>query len=132
MPLRTRWIVLLPNVRAKLSAALARIRDADTRLRYLIVLHADEAMEKTQIARSLGCCRQTVGRVITRYNDLGEAGILDRREDNGDRKVNKHYLSTLKWILQSTAQDFFHRRPTWTHELLIDTAETYTGVRISR
>src|SRR5882672_6039020 len=132
MPLRTRWIVLHPNVRAKLSGTLSRIRDANTRLRYLIVLHADEAMEKTQIARSLGCSRHTVDRVIIRYNDLGDAGLVDRREDNGDRKVSKHYLSTLKWILQSTAQEFFHRRPTWTHELLIETAHTYTGIHISR
>lgn len=108
------------------------MRDADTRRRYLIVLHADEAMSQTQIARVLHCCRQTVDRVINRYKELGEAGLLDRREDNGDRKVTKPYLSTLKRILESSPQAFGHRRPTWTHSLLIDTAEQFTGIRISR
>lgn len=132
MPKRTRWIVLHHNVRSKLQRSLRRIVDAQTRIRYLIVLHADQAMPKTQIAKVLGCSRQSVHQVINRYNQLGEAGLVDRREDNGDQRVCKHYLSTVKWILESTPQDFFHRRSTWTHGLLIDTAADYTGVRISR
>ncbi len=132
MPRRTRWIVLHHNVRSKLQRQAAGIRDAATRVRYLIVLHADRTMSKAQIARAVGCCRQTVDRVINRYHELGEAGLLDRREDNGEAKVTTHYLSTLKWILESSPQAFFHRRPTWTHQLLIDTAADYTGIRISK
>jgi transposase len=109
-----------------------RIDDAATRTRYLIVLHADRSVPKAQIARALGCCRQTVDRVIDRYNELGEAGLLDRREDNGQRRADKLYVSTLKWILESSPRVFCHRRPTWTHQLLIETAATYTGVRISK
>jgi transposase len=134
MPLRTqrRCIVLHPSTRSKLQRRLRGIRDAATRVRYLIVLHADRSMPKTQIARVLGCSRQTVGRVIDRYDELGEAGLVDRREDNGDRRVTKLYISTLKWILESSPPAFFHRRPTWTHQLLIETAADYTGIRISR
>lgn len=132
MPKRTRWIVLHHQVRSKLQRSLRRIHDAGTRIRFLIVLHADRAMPKAQIAKALGCSRQTVHQVIGRYKELGEAGLLDRREDNGDRRVSKPYLSTLKWILESSPPAFFHRRPTWTHQLLIDTAESYTGVGISR
>lgn len=132
MPLRTRWIVLHHKLRSKLRRKAASIRDAATRVRYLIVLHADQSMPKSQIARAAGCCRQTVDRVINRYCELGEAGLLDRREDNGQAKVTTHYLSTLKWILESSPQAFFHRRPTWTHPLLIDTAAGYTGIRISK
>ena len=132
MPRRTRWIVLHHNVRSKLQRKAASIHDAATRVRYLIVLDADQSMPKSQIARAVGCCRQTVDRVINRYYELGEAGLLDRREDNGEAKVTTHYLSTLKWILESSPQAFFHRRPTWTHRLLIDTAADYTGIRISK
>jgi hypothetical protein len=35
------------------------------------------------------------------------------------------------WILQSTPRDFFHCRPTWTRQLLVETAKTYTGVVVS-
>ena len=132
MPLRTRWIVLHHNVRSKLQRKAASIRDAATRVRYLIVLDADQAMPKAQIARAVGCSRQTVDRIVNRYNEMGEAGLVDRREDNGDRKVSKHYISMLKWILESSPRAFFHRRPTWTHPLLIDTVADYTGIRISR
>lgn len=111
---------------------MRRCRDADLRCRYLIVLHAADAMPKTHIARASGCCRSTVDRVIARYQELGEAGLIDRREDNGPHKVEKHYLSTLKWILQYTSGDFLHRRPTWTQALLIETAALYTGIRVSK
>src|SRR5262245_28510937 len=132
MPARTRWIVLHHNARSKLRHKAGSIAEAATRLRYLIVLQADQGVPKAQIARALGCCRQTVDRVINRYNELGEAGLLDRREDNGQQKVTTEYLSILKMILQSTPRAFSHRRPTWTQRLLIETAASYTGIRISR
>lgn len=132
MPKRTRWIVLHHNARSKLRRKAASISDAATRLRYLIMLQADQGMPKTKIAKALGCCRQTVDRVIRRYNELGEAGLLDRREDNGQQKVTTEYVSILKWILESSPQGFSHRRPTWTQRLLIETAADYTGIRISR
>ena len=131
MPVRTRWIVLHHSLRSKLERRLRRIDDASMRMRYLIVLHADRAVPKAQIARMLACCRQTVDRVINRFAEFGQAGLVDRREDNGERKADKHYLSTLKWILESSPPDFGHRRPTWTHRLLIDTVASYAGVRIS-
>src|SRR5262245_7821306 len=132
MPTRTRWIVLHHNVRSKLQRKAASIADAATRARYLIVLQADQGVPKTRIAEALGCCRQTVDRVINRCKELGEAGLLDRREDNGQQKVTTTYLSILKMILESSPQAFSHRRPTWTQRLLIETAAAYTGIRISR
>jgi transposase len=102
------------------------------RTRLLIVLHADHAMPKLQIARAVGCSRQTVHRVIERFIELGEAGLVDRPEDNGDRKIDTGYVSMLKLMLEGGPRDFGHRRPTWTHRLLIDVADRYTGIRISR
>jgi transposase len=89
-------------------------------------------MAKSAIARALGCSRQTVDRVIRRYRGLGEAGLMDRREDNGSRKVDTFYISILQGILNRGPQDFGYRRPTWTHRLLIDVARQATGIRISR
>jgi transposase len=132
MPVKTRWIVLHHNVRAKLQRRLKHITDAALRTRYLIVLHADQAMPKSHIAEALGCSRQTVDRVINRYDGLGEAGLFDRREDNGKRKASKVYLSMLEWILSNSTDFFGYHRPTWTHRLLIDAAARFTGVRISR
>jgi hypothetical protein len=92
-----RWIVLHHHVRSKLRHKTASIRDAALRTRYLIVLHADRGMPKMQIAKALGCCRQTVSRVpLSRTGRDGPLGSL-----RGQRqKVTTQYLSMLKWILQ--------------------------------
>jgi transposase len=100
-------------------------------VRYLIVLRADRGHSGKRIARELGCCPATASRTLTRYQTLGEAGLIDRREDNGQAKADALYAGTVAWILESSPQDFFHRRPTWTRRLLVATARTYTGVTVS-
>ena len=127
----TRRIVLHPRTRAKLGRKARRCRDADTRVRYLIVLRADRDHSGRRIARELGCCCATVSRTIGRYETLGEAGLVDRREDNGQAKADDLYARTVAWILDGSPQDFFHRRPTWTRRLLVATARAYTGVSVS-
>jgi len=127
----TRRILLHPRTRAKLRREARRCRDADTRVRHLIVLRADRGHSGKRIARELGCCGATVSRTIRRYEALGEAGLVDRREDNGAAKADDLYARTVAWILESSPRDFSHRRPTWTRRLLIDTAKTYTGVTVS-
>src|SRR5882724_4571880 len=128
----TRRIVLHPRTREKLKRKARRCKDADTRVRYLIVLRSDEGYSGNQIAQTLGCCGATVSRTLTRYASGGEAGLIDRREDNGPRKVDELYAQTVLWILQHTPQEHGHRRPTWTQALLIETVRRYTGVAVSR
>ena len=123
----TRWIVLHPRTRAKLQRNAKRCKDADTRVRYHIVLLSDEGWSGERIAKAQGCTRSTVSRTLSRWEAYGEAGLIDRREDNGQLKADDLYAQTVKWILESSPQDFFHRRPTWTRRLLIDTARQYTG-----
>jgi len=59
------------------------------------------------------------------------AGLIDRREDNGDRKADEQYIQTVRWLLEGTPQDRGLNRPTWTKRLLIDQARAYTGVTVS-
>jgi transposase len=127
-----RRIVLHPRTRAKLQRKARRCTDADTRVRYLIVLRADQGHGGRRIARELGCCGATVSRALDRYAALGEAGLIDRREDNGARKADELYAQTVLWILEHSPQEHGHRRPTWTQALLIETAARYTGVTVSR
>jgi transposase len=127
----TRRIVLHPRTRAKLERQARRCKDADTRVRYRIVLRVDQGHSGKRIARELGCCPATVSRTIVRYESFGEAGLIDRREDNGQAKADDLYARTVAWILEGSPQDFLHRRPTWTRQLLIDTAKLYTGMAVS-
>lgn len=128
----TRRIVLHRRTREKLERKARRCKDADTRVRYRIVLRAAEGHSGQRIARELGCCPATVSRTLDRYEALGEAGLIDRREDNGNRKADELYAQTVLWILRHTSQEHGHRRPTWTQTLLIETARRYTGVTVSR
>lgn len=128
----TRRIVLHPRTRAKLQRNARRCRDADTRVRYRIVLLSDQGWSGKRIARALGCSCSTVSRTLSRWEVYGEAGLIDRREDNGCALADEWYAQTVAWILESSPPDFFHRRPTWTKRLLIETARRYTGVTVSR
>jgi transposase len=130
--MKARRIVLHPRTREKLERKARRCKDADTRTRYRIVLRADQGHSGKRIARELGCCCATVSRALGRYERFGEAGLIDRREDNGSPKVDELYAQTVLWILGHTSQEHGHRRPTWTQALLIETARRYTGVTVSR
>jgi transposase len=127
----TRRIVLHPRTRAKLQKDAKRCKDADTRVRYRIVLLSDQNWSGERIAKALGCSPSTVSRTLSRWERYGDAGLIDRREDNGQTKADGLYAQTVAWVLESTPQDFFHRRPTWTRRLLIETARQYTGVVVS-
>ena len=109
-----------------------RCKDANARNRYRIVLLTAQGWSGKRIGRALGCAPSTVSRTLDRWQCYGEAGLIDRREDNGNAKADVWYADVVAWILESTPQAFFHRRPTWTRRLLIETARQYTaGVAVS-
>ena len=130
--METRRIVLHPRTREKLRRVAKRCKDADTRVRYLIVLRAADGWSGKRITEALGCSASTVSRTLDRWESYGEAGLVDRREDNGAVKADERYVGTVRWILAGTPRDFLHRRPTWTRALLIETARRYTGVAVSK
>jgi transposase len=130
--MKARRIVLHQQTRAKLERRVRRCKDGQTRVRYLIVLRSADGWSGPTIAKALNCGVATVSRTLDRYEASGEAGLIDRREDNGSRKVDESYAQTVQWILQQTPREHGHRRPTWTQSLLILTAARYTGVTISR
>ena len=130
--METRRIVLHPRTREKLQRVARRCKDADTRVRYLVALRSADGWSGKRISKALGCCASTVTHTLDRWEAYGEAGLVDRREDNGTVKADDLYVETVRWVLAGTPQDFFHRRPTWTRALLIETARLYTGVTVSK
>ena len=92
----TRRIVLHPRTRAKLQRDAKQCKDADTRVRYRIVLLSDQGWSGKRIARALGCSPSTVSRTLDRWEWYGQAGLIDRREDNGPRKADDLYAQT-RW-----------------------------------
>ena len=130
--MEARRIVLRGRQRQRLLRLARRADDPDLRVRYMVVIHSADGRGIGHIAAALGCSAVTVSRARARWHEAGEAGLVDRREDNGLAKVDEAYVAAVRWILQSPATDFFHARPTWTQDLLIETARLYTGVAVSR
>lgn len=127
-----RWgIELRPQARKRLERKCRRTNDARLRTRYLIVLRAAQGWTGAEIAQALGCGASTVSRVLARWRTWGEAGLIDRREDNGSAKADEEYAQWVLWALQMTPQYFLHRRTTWTRQLLIETVSWYTGKKVS-
>jgi transposase len=57
--------------------------------------------------------------------------MADRREDNGENKIDERYESELLTILAGSPQDHGYLRPTWTQELLIRVLAERTGIHVS-
>lgn len=125
---------ILPRVPAHVKRSivkrLRKTRDAGVHRRCLIMLNLINGRTVAHTARVVGVAESTVRRVVHRFVELGEAGLLDGREDNGEVKLDERYLSVLDTIVRSSPQEHGHRRPTWTREMLVQTMKKNTGVRI--
>jgi transposase len=125
---------ILPQLRGsfkeKLRRHLRACRDARLRIRYLIVIALANGQRPAQVANTLQVHRSTVYRVAQRFREQGEAGLFDRREDNGEAKVDEAYLDALYRAVSNFPQAYGWRRPTWTRELLVETLLRQTRVRI--
>ena len=116
----------------RLRRTVRKCRDAGLRTRYLIVLNLAEGRSPTETAKAFQVSRTTVYRVARRFREGGEAGLVDRREENGQRKLDDDYLGLLYELVASSPRKHGWKRPTWTREMLVETIFRKTGVRIHR
>jgi transposase len=103
---------------------------AGVRVRYLIILNVWRGRSAREIEKTLNLHNTTVYRVVIRFQEHGEAGLWDGREDNGREKLSEHFLAVLDRVVRCGAQEYGWRRPTWTREMLVATMCKKTGVRI--
>jgi len=118
------------SVKEKLCKQLRRCRNAGVRVRYLIIINLLNGRSARQTAEVLGVHNTTVYRVARRFRAHGEWSLWDGREDNGQTKLDEHFLTVLYWVVRATPQQYGWRRPTWTRELLVETLVRETGVRV--
>jgi transposase len=125
---------IIPKLRRidkeRLIEGLRRSEEAGLRSRYWVIMNLAEGRSPTETAKALGMAKTTVYRVAERFREQGEAGLLDRREDNGERKLDEHYLAKLYPTVRCNPQEFGWRRPTWTREMPVETLRKRTGVAV--
>ena len=95
-----------------------------------IVLLAAKGRTRAAIAEGVGCSVSRVSRVLKRFHLHGMAGLIDRREDNGNAKLTEDFLNLLYQLVDQSPQDYGYRRPTWTRELLILVMEDLVGINV--
>jgi transposase len=117
-------------VKGRLCKQLRRCRQADVRVRYLIIINLINNRSARKTAEVLGVHNTTVYRVARRFHERGEWGLWDAREDNGQTKLDDEFLAVLGRVVRGTPQQYGWRRPTWTRELLVETLVRETGVRV--
>ena len=115
----------------RLIERMRKCRDAKLKTRYLIIVNLINDRSSRKTAEVLGVARSTVYEVARRFREQGELGLLDRREDNGDLKLDERYLSLLYKVVRNNPEDYGWKRPTWTREMLVETMRQQTEVRIS-
>lgn len=104
--------------------------DAKLARRYRIILNLDEGRSVADTARALGVAPSTVRRVRVRFLEYGEAGLIDRREDNGEDKLSEEYLARLHEVVADSPQNHGYLRPTWTREMLVRVLRREVGIVI--
>ncbi|MEM9940199.1 MAG: IS630 family transposase [Planctomycetota bacterium] len=119
-----------PTVKTALRRMLKKTNDKRLSIRIRIVLMNFGGQKASMIADSVGCSDKTVRRWVDRFTEEGIAGLHDRREDNGDLKLDEAYLGRLKEIVDLTPREFGYDRPTWTRELLVEVMKGETNTRI--
>ena len=117
------------RVKRQLRQLQRKTNDKGLAMRCQIVLLWSEGTLRYVIAKAVGCSTSWVNRVIRRFADHGVAGLEDRREDNGQTKLDEQFLATLYEIVDKQPTDFGYPRPTWTQELLAKVMQDLTGVK---
>ncbi len=127
----TRMVVrLTPSVKRQLRRMRRKTRDKGLAMRCQIVLLSAKGRTRAAVAEAVGCCISWVYQMLARFREAGVAGLVDRREDNGELKLDERYLGLLHDLVDGSPQDHGYPRPTWTQELLVKVMQQKTGVKV--
>jgi transposase len=127
------WKRCSKAMQRKLRSWAMASSDAGLRMRCKIVLNLVRGESTQRMSEILGCSLSQVYRVARRFVEEGEIGLADRRDDNGETKVDESYQAELlRLVADDSPQDHGYRRPTWTQELLLLVMKETTGVGISQ
>jgi len=125
------WEALSRRERRMMRSLAKGSPDAVLRVRCKVIISLVQGNSPRKIHEAKLASESQVYRVIRRFREDRLAGLVDRREDNGDSQISWYYESELCEVVAGSPQDYGHRRPTWTQELLIKVLKKRTGIKIS-
>lgn len=125
------WQRLAKRVRQVIRDKSIRSGDAVCRFRCKIIMGLVRGKTPTELAGGGFCAQSQVYRAAHLFLREGLPGMADKREDNGEHKVDARYESELLKAVAGSPQEHGYLRPTWTQELLARVLAERTGVAIS-
>ena len=124
-------IKLRRRVKGHLRKLMHLTDDAHLKTRLNCVLLYAEGKRTEEIARSLACSTATAIRAANHYMAEGFAGLVDRRCENGEEKVDDDMRAALAVLVRTRPQQYGWERSTWTTELFVKQLEEMTHIRLS-
>jgi transposase len=115
---------------AAVAAAFEATRDAETRLRYQMVLLAHQGKTAPEVARLTRRRPRTVGRVLRRFADDGVAGVPYRVPPGGAPTVTPAWRAELRRVIDLSPWDVGIASALWTTGLLATYLAGATGVAV--
>jgi transposase len=122
---------LTDDERAEVAQRFETTRDAETRLRYQMVLLAADGHTAPQIAPLVRRSPATVERVVHRYQEEGAAGVPHRRRPGRQAQVPAAWEDELRRVIEVDPHTVGVDRANWTTRLLAAYLGTVTGQRTS-
>ena len=120
-----------PAALAAVAAAFEATRDAETRLRYQMVLLAHRGKTAPEIASLTRRSAQTVLRVVRRYQAGGVAAVPYRRSPGTPPTVTDAWRAELLRGIELSPRAVGVDSAVWTTRLLAAYLATATGVAVS-
>jgi transposase len=130
-----RYKRIVIKLRRRVKGQLRKLMQTTTDARFYkrlnaVVLYA-EGKGTEEIGSVLKCSTSTPIRAANHYLAEGLAGLLDRRAENGEEKVDDDVRAALAILGRTRPQDYGWERSTWTTELLAKQLDEMTRVRLS-
>ena len=126
------WQALKEKRRRRIRSWAKHAPDPLLRCRSQIIVALVQGKTAQLIADVLQCSLPLVYKVAQRFRREADAGLIDRREDNGPDPIPWHYHSWLRQVVAQSPPDYGYPRPTWTQELLVEVLAQKTGIRVAR
>ena len=114
-----------------MEAAFEATRDAETRLRYQMVLLAQQGKSAPEVGRLTRRPARTVVRVVRRYQAGGVAAVPYRRSPGTPPTVTAAWRAELLRAVELSPRAVGVGSAVWTTRLLADYLATATGVAVS-
>jgi transposase len=122
---------LEPAALAALEGAFEATRDAETRLRYQMVLLAQQGKTAREVAGLTRRSAQTVARVVRRYRDGGVGAVPHRRSPGTPPTVTDAWRAELLRVVELSPRAVGVASAVWTTRLLAEYLAGATGVAVS-